>query len=334
MIKLDALVNIVGRLYDDPIQIPRPLHLASPLHAALAGRLRPGDAARAGRTTASRMAALVGAPDPVDALLGPFAPLTIDDDDRARSTIGTLLIGQVAERVFEQLWPTIFPDPEIALFDDRARRGDTDFLVAGRGGHRMFRINIKFFGSLFRQAREAVGLDPADCFPLATYKIHSATKKQEEEAVPYVFVVVGVPNMTGSTIGEQLPDEVIQFVVATRKSSKMSRKRDVEDRIVAALVTDPGAFGVRSLVETATGAIAGAPWRFISARRADALLRDKLFERAFALRIPRFTSAYRRAEIDMHFSLHEDMKDLAEMGEIYARRGITQLASMLERGAL
>ncbi len=37
------------------------------------------------------------------------------------------------------------------------------------------------------KAAELVGLDPSDCFALATYKIYQGLQKQEEEVLPYLF---------------------------------------------------------------------------------------------------------------------------------------------------
>ena len=47
----------------------------------------------------------------------------------------------------------------------------TDYRVLNGGGRQVFRLNIKFHGTLFGKAPELVGLDSEDCFPLATYKI-------------------------------------------------------------------------------------------------------------------------------------------------------------------
>src|SRR6266508_3685291 len=45
-----------------------------------------------------------------------------------------------------------------------------------------------------------LGLEAEDCFPLATYKILSALDKQNNEHLPYVFTIVGVPNLTALSI--------------------------------------------------------------------------------------------------------------------------------------
>jgi hypothetical protein len=43
-----------------------------------------------------------------------------------------------------------------------------------------------------------VSLEPDDWFPLATYKIFGALQKQQKEHLPYIFAIVGVPNLTAA----------------------------------------------------------------------------------------------------------------------------------------
>jgi len=59
----------------------------------------------------------------------------------------------------------------------------------------------------------------------------------------------------------------------------------------------------------------------LSARRADKLLRDKLWERVFAVRTRNFTQAFRNAELDMHLSLKDDMIPLEELLDVLKREG-------------
>jgi hypothetical protein len=78
--------------------------------------------------------------------------------------------------------------------------------------------------------------------------------------------------------------------------------------------------------------IAAAPWFVLSARRADNLLREKLFERVFAVRMRGFTRTYRNAELDMHFSLREDLTPLPDFLQSLRERGLHGMAVDLERG--
>lgn len=64
--------------------------------------------------------------------------------------------------------------------------------------------NIKFHGTLFRESQEYVNLAPADCFALATYKIHGALRRQDQEFSPYVFLVISVPEFNRTFRGAEI----------------------------------------------------------------------------------------------------------------------------------
>jgi hypothetical protein len=111
-------------------------------------------------------------------------------------------------------------------------------------------------------------------------------------------------------------------------------KRAVEERIVAALIDSPEPESFREELLGYQQEIEGAKWRVLSARRADNLLREKLFERVFAVRVRGFTRNYRNAELDMHFSLKDDLTDLQDFLQMLKEHGLQGLSSRLERGAV
>ena len=53
-----------------------------------------------------------------------------------------------------------------------------------------------------------------------------------------------------------------------------------------------------------------------------------------AVRVRGFASNYRRAEVDMHFSISDDLVSLAEMLEILRDHGLQGLTARIERGEL
>lgn len=101
-----------------------------------------------------------------------------------RATIGQLIIGNLAEQVFEDNYRRTVGSRELKLEDDRSGGGDTDYLVRNGQGRQVFRLNIKFHGSQFRKAQELVGLPSEDCFALATYKIYSALRNRNTNTYP------------------------------------------------------------------------------------------------------------------------------------------------------
>jgi hypothetical protein len=96
------------------------------------------------------------------------------DIGRTARILGSLVLGQAAEKVFEGIYRAKLSTTEIKLVDLRESRNDTDFRLINGQGRPLYRLNIKFHGSLFRNALNLVGLQPEDCFPLASYKIKSA----------------------------------------------------------------------------------------------------------------------------------------------------------------
>lgn len=327
---LSELEPLLARIYPG-ISWPKPLHLLTALSEFKAGKPL-NEAAKAVGTTPANLNRLVQAPDPVIHILG---EPTADHDqktEKVRATIGQLIIGNLAERVFEDTYRKLVGSTELQLEDDRSGGGDTDYLVRNGQGRQVFRLNIKFHGAQFRKAQELVGLPPEDCFALATYKIHSALQKQEREHLPYIFVVVGVPYLTGSVVGAAIPAEIIEFATRARHSARMQGKRKIEDAIVKAITSRPAEFGLTETLEGFLGQIEAALWRVLSARRADLLLREKLFERAYALRVRGFAMNYRGAELDMHFSISTDLHPLEDMLQILRDGGLHALTVYLERG--
>lgn len=246
--------------------------------------------------------------------------------------LGQLLLGLLAERAFESIYKRTLGTTELRLEDSRGARTDTDYRVLNGQGRPVFRMNIKFHGTLFRQAKELVGLEPADCFALATYKIKQGLDKQNAEVLPYVFVVVSSP-VSALNVGAAIPRDFIHLACLVHASKRVAGKRKVEEKIVECLADGRVSSFVGTLTEL-QGMIAQAPWRILSARRAEKLLRDHLFERVYAVRVRGFTRSYRNAEVDMHLSLTSDMTPLADLLAKIADTGLHRVAGELERGLL
>jgi hypothetical protein len=111
------------------------------------------------------------------------------------------------------------------------------------------------------------------------------------------------------------------------QAPKSEGKRDFEDRLVDHVVEKR----LPIFVETARR-IAAAEWFVLSARRADRLLREGLFDRVYALRIRGFARAFRGAELDMHFSLSQDLTPLRRFLSTLRESGSTKVTTLLERG--
>lgn len=284
------------------------------------------------RTPAKQLGEVVAAPDVLKTVFkASLAGIPEPDWKRARANIGQLAIGNLAERSFENKYRQMMGTNELQLQDQRVDRSDTDYRVVNGQQRPVFRMNIKFHGTLFRQAKDLVGLEPEDCFALATYKIHLATKKQEDEHLPYLFVIISVPNLTSVSVGNTMPEDA-QHCAAFVAAAQMTGKRDIEDRLVTWLFRDDQPDDLKAQWNAMQLRLDAAEWRVLSARKADKLLRENLFERVFAVRIKNFTRNYRNAELDMHFSFSSDMVGLATFLDDMKKHGIQKLIGLTERG--
>ncbi|MEW6755537.1 MAG: hypothetical protein AB1505_31845 [Candidatus Latescibacterota bacterium] len=299
------LMEMLGGLYTVD-RWPKPFHVLQALDLVAVGT-PVAEAARLAGTTAATLTKVADAEDPVRVLLG----LALNDVDngyreKARQIVGQLLLGRCAELAFERLYRSEMPGEEFELRDERVGRTDTDYRVLNGKGRPVYRVNIKFHGSRFRRSQELVGLEPADCFALATYKIHAALQKQTQDELPYFFAIVGVPDLTGAVVGNDLPSLLVE-TVALVAQAKAGSVRGLEDAAVNYLVCSGDAAFGKTLDR-----IQQADWYVLSARRAHMLLRRLLFERVYALRIRNFARAFGGAELDMHFSLSQDLIPLRQ----------------------
>jgi hypothetical protein len=165
----------------------------------------------------------------------------------------------------------------------------------------VLRVRIEFHGGLFRRAADLGSLTPEDCFVPATYKNHPARRGQEDEHLPYVFVVVGARALAADVVERSVFEALALLRTSIAEGESGTPERDVEDAMVCTLRDRPGDFGVAGQVPRDFEAIRSAPGYALPARGADSIVCDELFERVFALRVPRFARNYRNAELDAHF---------------------------------
>jgi len=308
---------------------PKPLHLLQAATMVDKGT-EVGTAAKTTRTTSRILQRIIESPDRVQEALGiPLDKVDEAQTRRVRLILGQLALGRCAELAFEDIYRSEMHSEELELRDLRENRTDTDYRLHNGFGRPIYRINIKFHGARFRRASELVGLDPNDCFALATYKIHSALQKQEQEGLPYFFAIVGVPHLSGEIVGGLIPSRLVDAAAIFQRSPKTQHKRDFEDSVVDHLVST-----THQVISETIGKIKEAEWYMISARRADKLLRQLLFERVYALRIRGFAQQFRGAELDMHFSLCADLIPLKKFLQILGEGGQTKITTLMERGDL
>jgi hypothetical protein len=326
-VKSEDILGVLTGLFGSD-RWPKPLNRMQGLQRIQAGESA-GAAAKAVGTNAALLQKLKQSPTPLKELLG----VTPDDTphdliERTTLILGQLLLGRCAEMAFEGIYVQEMGTTDIALIDLRESRSDTDYRLRNGQNRYLYRINIKFHGARFRRAKDLVGLDPEDCFPLATYKIHGALQKQDEEHLPYIFAIISVPDVSARETGMLVPESAIR-TLAFLRYAKVAGMRDLEDRLVKSFIekgAEPYAATYQKVLK--------AEWRILSARKAANLLRDKLFDRVYALRVRGFAQQFRGAELDMHLSIAQDMTPLREFLATLRRDGPTRTASLLERGTL
>lgn len=323
---LPAVIRLLNREYPDG-GWPQPFNLLRAARQVRAGT-PVGVAARAEHTSVAALRTVMQSKNELATALG-LRSLRVERlrIQRTSLLLGQLLVGRCAEIAFEAIYKSELGDRDFELQDERESKTDTDYRLLNGSRRPIYRINIKFHGSQFRRAPELVGLAAEDCFALATYKIYSALRKQEGDALPYLFLIVGVPNLRAEEIGARIPSELRELCALFSSSPKAKGKRAFEDWIVETLVRDQAPVYLDTL-----NAIGTANWYVLSARRAHLLLRDKLFDRAYALRIRGFAQQFRSAELDMHFSLTEDLTPLREFLATLRDDGLQKATTLTERG--
>jgi hypothetical protein len=163
----ENLVRLLTDLYGaEPW--PKPLHLLRGVVLVEQGQSRK-DAARAVGTTEVNLARVLASKDRVKSIVGESqTPPTEAELERKRGVLGQLLLGRAAEVAFEDIYKKDVGTAEFRLVDQRRTRSDTDYRMLNGSGRPVWRINIKFHGSVFRKSADYVGLRTDDCFPLAT----------------------------------------------------------------------------------------------------------------------------------------------------------------------
>ena len=320
---LNELCELLNQLY--PVsQWPKPFPLLRVIRSVSQDSI--AQVARDSGLTKNRVREILAAPEPMAAIFGGTTPGE-KAAKAARQMLGNLIVGRCAERLFVEHYKREAATNELVLSDLREGRSDTDYRLINGRGRPVYRINIKFVGSQFRRAQELVGLDPSDCFALATYKINAALQKQVEDKLPFLFIIVSVPGLSAEDVGGKAPAELLELLGLITQATKFPKKRDIQDHVVKHLEST----GNRGFIEV-LGRIAHGRWHVLSARRADKLLRDMLFERVYALRIRGFAQQFRGAELDMHFSLSQDLTPLDTYLHTLRESGYPMVTTLLERG--
>ncbi len=241
---------------------------------------------------------------------------------KRRLGIAQMLLGELAERRFEAVIQELTGGGILRIEDHRPSRTDTDYRLLNGNNNPICRSNIKFHGSLFREAQRFVGLATEDCFALAAYKINNALRRQENDRLPYIFLVLSVPDLSAADVGSLVPDDYVWALAV------LGGKMVLEEAIVSRLLRPDYLPEFRTIFDR----MPEGQFRVISAMKASKLLHEKLFERVHALSLKGFTRKFRNAEVDMHFSLSLELTPVRTFLELLIRESPQKFAVRLYTG--
>ncbi|MFQ5827613.1 MAG: hypothetical protein ACE5JD_00460 [Candidatus Methylomirabilia bacterium] len=153
-------------------------------------------------------------------------------------------------------------------------------------------------------------------------RLNNALKRQESEKLPYVFLVLSVPELGAGDVAKLVPDEYVWTLAV------LEGRRVMEEAIVERLRSPEPLDRFNPIVEK----MPEGKFRVISAKKADSLLRAKLFERVQALSLKGFTRRFRNAEVDMHLSLSTELTPVRTFFELLVQESPQKFAVRLYIG--
>jgi hypothetical protein len=220
-----------------------------------------------------------------------------------------LVVGTIAERVFRG---RDLADLEVVGFIvcDLHERGESRDYTIERDGLEL-PINVKVASTLFRNARQTVGLDPEDCVPISTYKAIGACERVPD------LVYVDLVDFT-------LREKVDAFMHALEGSLALAWAllswyggpgvKRAQDEYVATLFGQHG----NALLKLAPGV---ASYRVISAQRVLAIMRTNP-RRVPGLGVKAAGTGTFNAEVNVHVSVERETVAWDDVAEMLRRDGI------------
>jgi len=269
------------------------------------------------KTSIKSLRELAVSDDPVKAVFGKSLAEAAEPTamEYGRRNLGQMLPGQLAERVFADVFDRTLGSAGLKLRDERHEQSETDFVVLDPSGNDLMRLNVKFHGTQFRDAAAQVNLPLEDCFGLATYKIIQGVQNQTKEGLLHAYAVVSVPSLAAELAGTIVPVNMVHLASLVRIAPRSGRTH-VEDAITRHLIEDEQPEDVTRSIADFAARIRGAEWRMLSVNKAFYLLRELLTDRVFAVKVPRFAQMYKNAEVNMHFSLSNDLTPFGKVVHI------------------
>lgn len=251
---------------------------------------------------------------------------------RSAQIFANLLVARLAEDLFQYLISPQLASLGLKCEDRRSEYTEADFGVLDHEGHETFLVNVKVHSSRFEQAAHFVNLDADDTFPLALYKILMGFKYQRESGIPFLFVVSVRWGIVDQVVEHVQPEDrkLINLVFRVRARGKRKAEDRLVDTLVEKLRKSSSWKMLLDLLERQGQHVV------LSAQKALSIFMDKFEDRCPALTLGRFAAKFagRRgvpAEINMHYSIANEMTPLTEFLRVLRQEGVPGLQAAVER---
>ncbi len=229
-----------------------------------------------------------------------------------------LITGRIAEMIFrsQHLAPM---EPDGFVVKDLHEAGENRDYAVERDGHEL-PINVKTASTMFRNAKQVVGLEPEDCIPISAYKAIGASERVPD------LVYVDLVDFT-------LREKVDGFMNAVPGSEGLlwhlfswyggTGARKAQDQYVATLFERHGA-------ELIAFGPEARKWRVISAQRVLAIMRE-MPRRCPGLGVPAAGRGVFNAEVNIHVSVERETVAWDDVVDLMRREGIPGVLSRVRR---
>jgi hypothetical protein len=227
-----------------------------------------------------------------------------------------LIVGTVAEGVFEANHLVPLKSHGFDIVDFHEAGENRDFGVRKDGLE--LPINVKTASTIFRNAKQTVGLEPEDCIPISVYKALGASERVPD--LVYVDLVDfklrdGVDAAVAQLEG---PAAILWDLLSWYAGSGAKR---AQDRYIKVLFETQRP-ALEALVADST------KFRVISAKKVIALMHEKP-RRVPGLGIKAAGTGSFVAEVNMHVSVKNETKPWAEVDALIREGGIQPVLDLI-----
>ena len=129
-------------------------------------------------------------------------------------------------------------------------------------------------------------------------------------------------DLSAADVGRLVPDDYVWALAA------IGGRMTVEEAIVSRLLRPDYLPQFRSIFDR----MPEGQFRVISAKKASKLLLEMLFQRVHALSLKSFTRKFRNAEVDMHFSLSQELTPVRTFLQLLIEESAQKFAVRLYTG--